>query len=102
MFVTSSVDTILSEARKYGLALSLAMQFLEQVDSRTLGAVLGNVGNLITFRVGAKDARILAREFAPVFSADDLMNLAHQQIYVRMMIDERPARPFSARVLDVA
>ena len=62
--------------------------------------MFGNVGNVIAFRLGAKDAGILAREFALVFSAEDLMNLPHHHIYVRMMIDGKPARPFSARVLD--
>ena len=100
MFATASIETILSEARKYRLALIMAMQYLDQLDTKLLGAVLGNVGNLVTFRVGAKDAPFLAREFAPVFSSDDLMNLPHYHIYVRMTIDGKPAKPFSARVLD--
>lgn len=100
MFATASIETILSEVRKYGLALTMAMQFCEQLEPRILGAVFGNVGNVIAFRAGAKDAGILAREFEPVFSAEDLMNLPHYHIYVRMMIDGKPARPFSARVLD--
>ncbi len=77
------------------------MQYLDQLDTRLLGGVLGNVGNLIVFRVGAKDAVILAREFAPVFSSEDLMNLPHYHIYVRMMIDGKPAKPFSAQVLEM-
>jgi hypothetical protein len=100
LFVTASIDTILSEARKYGLALTLAMQYLEQLDPKLLGAVLGNVGNLVTFRVGARDASTLAREFAPTFTADDLLTLPHHHIYVRMTIDGRPAKPFSAKVLE--
>lgn len=100
MFATASIDTILSEARKYGLALILAMQYLEQLDPKLLGAVLGNVGNLVTFRVGARDAPILAREFAPTFTQDDLLTLPHHHIYVRMTIDGRPAKPFSAKVLE--
>ncbi len=52
-------------------------------------------------RVGAKDAAVLAREFAPYFSSDDLMNLPHYHVYIRMVIDGKPAKPFSARVLDV-
>lgn len=52
------------------------------------------------FRVGAKDANILAREFVPIFSAEDLMSLPHYHIYVRMVIDGKPAKPFSARVLE--
>ena len=102
MFATASIETILSEARKYLLALIMAMQYLDQLDTKLLGAVLGNVGNLVTFRVGAKDAPFLAREFASVFSSDDLMNLPHYHVYVRMMIDGKPAKPFSAKVLDVA
>lgn len=100
MFATASIETILSEARKYGLALILAMQYLDQLSSpKLLGSVLGNVGNLVVFRVGAKDAAILAREFEPVFSAGALMNLPHHHIYVRMMIDGKPTKPFSAKVL---
>lgn len=100
MFATASIGTILSEARKYRLNLILAMQYLDQLDTELLGAVFGNVGNVITFRVGAKDAAMLAREFAPYFSSDDLINLPHYHVYVRMMIDGKPARPFSARALD--
>lgn len=102
MFATASIETILSEARKYRLAIIMAMQYLDQLDTGLLGAVLGNVGNLVTFRVGAKDAAMLAREFAPTFSSDDLMNLPHYHVYVRMTIDGKPAKPFSARVLDIA
>ena len=64
----NSVDTMLSESRKYKLNLILAMQYLEQVDQRVLASLLGNVGNLIAFRVGAKDAVTLAREFSPTRS----------------------------------
>lgn len=100
MFTTASIETILSETRKYGLALILAMQYLDQLSPALLGSVLGNVGTLVVFRVGAKDASILAREFAPVFSAEDVINLPHYHVYVRMIIDGKPAKPFSARVLD--
>jgi hypothetical protein len=100
MFTTASIDIILSEARKYGLALILAMQYLDQLDTKLLGAVLGNVGNLVVFRVGAQDAAVLGRELAPVFSGEDLIDLPYYHAYVRMMIDGKPAKPFSARVLD--
>lgn len=100
MFATASIDTILSQARKYRLCVILAMQYLEQLDSGLLASVLGNVGNLVTFRVGARDAQILAREFQPKFSSDDLMSLPYYHMYVRMMIDAKPARPFSAQILD--
>jgi len=100
MFATASIETILSETRKYGLSLILAMQYLDQLSPELLGSVFGNVGNLVAFRVGAKDAGILAREFAPVFSAEDLIGLPHYHVYIRMMIDGKPAKPFSARVLE--
>jgi type IV secretory pathway VirB4 component len=100
MFATTGIDIILSEARKYRLALIMAMQYLEQLDSKLLGAVLGNVGNLVILRCGARDAAILARELAPVFSAEDLLNLPYYHAYIRMMIDGKPAKPFSARILD--
>lgn len=101
MFATASIETILSEARKYRLALILARQYLDQLDTRLLGGVLGNVGNLVVFRVGAKDAIILAREFASVFSSEDWINIPHYHVYVRMMIDGKPAKPFSAKVLEM-
>ncbi|MDO8496817.1 MAG: type IV secretion system DNA-binding domain-containing protein [bacterium] len=101
MFTTASIDIILSEARKYGLALILAMQYLDQLDTQLLGAVLGNVGNLVVFRVGAQDAAVLGRELAPVFSGEDLMDLPYYHAYIRMMIDGKPAKPFSARLLEV-
>jgi hypothetical protein len=100
MFATASIDMILSEARKYRMSMVLAMQFLDQLDSKLLGAVLGNVGNLVVFRVGAKDAPILEREFTPVFSRDDLVSLPHYRAYVRMVIDGKPTKPFSARLLE--
>jgi hypothetical protein len=99
MFATSSVDTMLSEARKYRLNLILAMQYLDQLDPKLLGSVLGNVGNLVVFRVGAKDAAMLARELTPTFAPEDLVSLPYYHAYVRMMIDGKPARPFSAVIL---
>ena len=101
MFATASIETILSEARKYRLSLILAMQYLDQLDAELLGAVLGNVGNVVTFRVGAKDASVLGREFAPVFAAEDLISLPHYHVYIRMMVDGKPTKPFSARVLQM-
>ena len=102
LFATASIETILSETRKYGFAMTAGMQYLDSVDSKLLGALLGNVGNLVVFRVGAKDAGVLEREFAPVFSREDLLGLPYHHIYVRMMIDGMPSKPFSATVLDPA
>lgn len=64
--------------------------------------MLGNVGTLISFRIGADDAHVLAREFEPVFVPHDLMNLANHDIYLKLMIDGTPSRPFSATALQPA
>lgn len=100
LFATSSIETILSESRKYGLAMTMAVQYLEALDPKLLAAVLGNVGNLVVFRVGAKDATILEREFIPTFNRDDLISLPYHHVYVRMMVDGKPAMPFSAKILN--
>jgi hypothetical protein len=94
----NSVDTMLSEARKYRLNLVLAMQYLEQVDQQVLASLLGNVGNLVVFRVGARDAKVLGQEMEPKFKAEDLVSIPYHKAYVRMMIDGAPARAFSARM----
>ena len=99
LFASGSVDIMLSETRKYRLCLTFAMQYLEQVDPKLLASILGNVGNVILFRVGARDAAILEREMLPVFSRDDLISIPYHHMYVRMMINHKPSRPFSAKVL---
>ncbi len=98
IFASSAFETILAEARKYRLSLTLAMQYFEQLDEKLLAAVLGNVGNLISFRVGVKDAAVLEREFYPIFTRDDLVALKHLHAYMKLTIDGQPARPFSARI----
>jgi hypothetical protein len=98
-FATSSFATILAEARKYRLSLTVAMQYFDQLDAKLAGALFGNVGSLITFRVGVKDATILEREFRPTFNQDDLIALPYYRAYVKLVIDGKPARPFSARVV---
>ena len=98
-FVTLSFAEVLSEARKYGLSLVLSHQYLEQIDERILAAVLGNVGTLIAFRVGAADAKVLAEEFYPPFGAGDLIKLPNYHFYIKLLIDGYPSRPFSAECL---
>ena len=98
-FFTLSFAGILSEARKYGLSLVLAHQYLDQLDEKMRAAILGNIGTLISFRVGAEDAKYLAREFYPVFTEADLVNLSNHQIYLKLMIDGVTSRPFSAETL---
>jgi hypothetical protein len=98
-FLTLSFSDILSESRKYGLNLVLAHQYMEQLDERIRAAIFGNVGTLISFRVGAEDAKYLAREFHPIFHETDFMNLPNYQIYLKLMIDGRSSQPFSAVTL---
>ncbi len=98
-FATESFAGILSEARKYRLNLILAHQFMAQLDENVLNAVLGNVGTLVTFRVGAMDTEVLEKEFEPVFYANDLVNLDKYNIYLKLMIDGVATRPFSAKTL---
>ena len=98
-FATESFANILSEARKYRLGLILAHQYMEQLEEEVLAAVIGNVGTLVTFRVGSTDAEILAKEFAPVFTEEDLVNLPKFQVYLKLMIDGVASRPFSSLTL---
>jgi hypothetical protein len=98
-FATESFSNILSEARKYRLDLIMAHQYMEQLDEEVLAAVIGNVGSLVTFRVGSTDAEILAKEFAPTFLETDLVNLTKFQIYLKLMIDGVASQPFSANTL---
>jgi len=98
-FATESFVNILSEARKYRLALILGHQYITQMDEKVRDAVFGNVGTLICFRVGAEDAEFLEKEFAPDFTAEDLVNSAKYNIYLKLMIDGLAGRPFSAQTL---
>lgn len=98
-FTTLSFVNMLSELRKYGVGLTLAHQHLHQLVPDIRHAVLGNVATLVAFRVGPEDAFALAREFAPVFGPSDLTTLPNQHIYVRLMIEGSPSRPFSAQTL---
>lgn len=98
-FATESFANILSEARKYRLNLILAHQYISQLDEKVQGAVFGNVGTLITFRVGFLDAEILEKEFKPTFTAIDLVNLAKYNIYLKLMVDGVATSPFSATTL---
>ncbi len=94
-FTTLSIATMASELRKYGVSLTLAHQHLHQLEPEVRHAVLGNAGTLISFRTGAEDAFYLAREFSPVFKADDLIALPNYHIFLKLMIDGTPSKPFS-------
>lgn len=95
-FATESFATILSEARKYHLNIIIANQYVTQMSEEVRDAVFGNVGTMITFRVGASDAPLLAKEYIPVFEETDLINLDKYHIYVKMSIDGVTTVPFSA------
>lgn len=103
-FATDSFANILSEARKYRLCLILAHQYIRQLvhdtNTKVRDAVFGNVGTIITFRVGAEDAEFLEKEFMPDFEAVDLVNLTKYTTYMKLMIDGVASRPFSARTLE--
>ncbi len=98
-FANASFADILSEARKYKLNLTIAHQYIEQMDDIVRPAVFGNVGTMIAFRVGATDAEELEKEFSPVFLLEDLVNLGFTQIYLKLMIDGLSSQPFSATTL---
>ncbi|MFA6130501.1 MAG: type IV secretion system DNA-binding domain-containing protein [Candidatus Omnitrophota bacterium] len=95
-FATSSFADILSEARKYHLNLILANQYLDQIDEKVRGSIFGNVGTIISFKVGLEDAKFLAEEFYPKFSQEDLINLPCYSIYLKLMIEGKTSKPFSA------
>ena len=94
-FTTDSIATILSEARKYGLSLVMAHQFIAQLTDNIRDAVFGNVGSQIVYRVGAKDAEFLVKQFEPVFSENDLVNIDNYNAYVKLLVNGLTAKPFN-------
>ena len=98
-FATESFATILSEARKYRLSLTLGHQYINQMEEEVRDAVFGNVGTIVVFRVGAEDAEYLEKEFAPEFIAQDLVNLPKYNIDLKLMIDGVAGPAFSAETL---
>ncbi len=98
-FANKSFADILSEARKYKLNLTIAHQYIEQMEEEVRDAVFGNVGTMIAFRVGAFDAEVLEKEYAPTFEAVDLVNLGFAQVYLKLMIDGVSSQPFSATTM---
>ncbi|MBI5434903.1 MAG: type IV secretion system DNA-binding domain-containing protein [Planctomycetes bacterium] len=98
-FTTLTVATMLSELRKYHVGLTLAHQFMGQVVEDVRGAILGNAGTMVSFRVGPQDAALLKRYFAPEFSELDLMYLPNYSVYLRLMVDGVVSSPFSADTL---
>lgn len=92
---TDSIESILSEARKYRLSLTVAHQYISQLEDKIKNAVFGNVGSMSVFRVGAEDAQFLESKFKPVFSAADIMKIENRNAYVSMLINGQPTKPFN-------
>lgn len=99
-YITESIETILSEARKYKLGLIMAHQYIKQLEgddgkSKVKDAVFGNVGSMMVYKIGAQDAEYIAKEMAPVFSEQDLVNLDKYKAVMKLSIDTQPSKPFS-------
>jgi hypothetical protein len=104
-FLTDSVETILSEARKYKLSLNVAHQFLGQLtrkggDTRIRDAIFGNVGTKVVFRVGIEDAEVFQKDFAPQFTAADLSKQPNVHAYIKMLVDGKYPPPFTLNTND--
>lgn len=98
-FATESFANILSEARKFHLSLIMAHQYIKQMEEPVMDAVFGNVGTIVTFRVGAEDAEYLEKWFAPDFMAPDIQNLGKYSIYIKLMVNGITTKGFSASTL---
>ncbi len=96
---TNSIATILSEARKYKLSLNIAHQFIAQLETNIRDAVFGNVGSICSFRIGAEDAEYLEKQFAPVFTAKDIMNIDNRNAILKMLVNGKPAKAFNISTL---
>lgn len=100
-FMTLSFADILAESRKYGLCLFLTHQYTDQLEENIRMAILGNVGTLICFRIGATDADLMENEFYPVFTKTDLISLPQYSIYLKLLIDGTTSQPFSAVTMPI-
>ena len=91
---TPAISTILSEARKYRLSLTIAHQYIAQLEDDIKNAVFGNVGSMAIFRVGADDAKYLESQFAPTFMASDIIKIENRHAYLKMLVNGEPKKPF--------
>lgn len=99
---TDSIATILSEARKYRLDLTITHQFVGQLKEEIKKAVFGNVGSVINFRIGSDDTEFMAKQYAPIFSQQDLLNLDNYNCYVKLLINGATSTPFSMKTFPPA
>jgi len=95
-FTTLSLIGMFSELRKFKVGMTMAHQYMAQLDPDIKSAVLGNIGTIISFRIGTEDAMVMAKEMYPEFDVEDFINLPNYKIYLKLMIDGKPSRPFSA------
>jgi len=100
-FATDSFANILSESRKYRLSLTMAHQYVSQLNDVVKKTVFGNVGSIISFRIGPEDALLMEKEFEPEFAAQDIVNLGVREIYLKLSIDDEVKEAFSAKTLTV-
>ncbi len=100
-FTTDSIATILSEARKYRLSLTMAHQFIAQLTEKIRDAVFGNVGSQVVFRVGVQDAEFLVKQFEPTFDRSDLINIDNFNAYVKVLINGETSKPFNVKTFPV-
>ncbi|MBI4835963.1 MAG: ATP-binding protein [Candidatus Abawacabacteria bacterium] len=103
-FVTDSIETILSEARKYRLGLIMAHQFIPQLirnknDTKIRDAVFGNVGTILSYKIGVDSAEVIGKEMAPVFSEQDLLNIGDFKAALKLCVNNKPTRPFTLNVI---
>ena len=96
---TDSISTILSEARKYKLSLTIAHKFIAQLQEKIRDSVFGNVGTICAFRVGQDDAEYLEKQFAPNFTAQNLASIDNFNAYIKMLVNGRPVEPFDIRLM---
>jgi len=94
---TDSIESILSEARKYRLSLTVAHQYIAQLEENIKDAVFGNVGSMAVFRVGADDAQFLESKFKPVFTASDIMKIDNHNAYLSLLVNGQPTKPFNIK-----
>lgn len=100
-FATDTFENILSEVRKYKLNITVAHQYMDQLSASLRRTIFGNVANIISFRVGAEDAAVLAKEYEPIFTVPDIMNLGVREMYLKMNVDGENTEAFSARTMNV-
>ena len=102
-FITESINTILAEARKYRLCLTIAHQYIGQLvkgqDTSTRDAIMGTVGTFIAFKMGIEDAQLLSKEFAPVFNEYDMINIEKFNAYIKLLVDNQATRPFNMQTI---